>query len=232
MMRPLYRCVEARCKGYDHPLSFTLHAGEKRLLQVASRDEKNALIDCVLGDRACSEGSIEIAQGDRRRNLQSIAPVVDRRVSNQPMPLVWQPLGASRPERIGWVAANGGLISNLRIWENVTLPRWYHTGHETVKTEERVLRWLAELNIEGDSIEQFMSAQPHVVELWQRKLAGLLRALVQQPEMLVVDAALLGNVRESFAQGWVDALETYAAEGGAVLMIADKPVTVQWEKIA
>lgn len=229
-MGALFRFIGVRCEGADRPYSFTLHAGETRLLQLASREAKNAMIDCAIGESAC-EGSVEIAQGDRRHNRPAVRAVGERRHRNAPVPLSWQPVRASRSGRVGWVAANGGLISNLRVWENVTLPQWYHHGHEQADTEQRVVRWLGVLGVEQAEFERFMAAQPHAVELWQRKLAGLLRALVLQPAVLVVDAALLGNIRENFAQNWIMALETYAAEGGAVLLIADKAMTLQWERL-
>lgn len=229
-MDALFRFVDVRCEGADRPYSFTLYAGETRVLQLASRDAKNAMIDCAIGESVC-EGSVEIAQGDRRHNKPAVRAVGERRHGNAPVPLTWQPVRASRPGRVGWVAANGGLISNLRIWENVTLPLWYHNGHEQAETEQRVVRWLGMLGVEPAENERFMAAHPHAVELWQRKLAGLLRALVQKPAVLVVDAALLGNVRENFVHNWIMALETYAAEGGAVLLVADKAMTLQWERL-
>jgi hypothetical protein len=41
-----------------------------------------------------------------------------------------------------------------------------------------------------------MSALPYSIEPWQRKLAGLLRALVQMQRVLVVDAAVFDDVKE------------------------------------
>jgi ABC-type ATPase involved in cell division len=228
-MGALYRFVDVRCEGADRPYSFTLHHGDTRMLQLASRDAKNAMIDCAIGESVC-EGSVEIAQGDRRQR-KSVHVVEERRRNNHPVPLIWKPVQAIRSMRVGWVAANGGLISNLKIWENVTLPLWYHAGYESVETEQEIVRWLGMLGVEQAEFERFMAAHPHAVELWQRKLAGLLRALVQKPAVLVVDAALLGNIKENFVQNWIMALETYAAEGGAVLLIADKAMTLQWERL-
>lgn len=230
-MEPLYRFVDVRCNGVERTLTFTLHAGEKRLLQMSDRDEKNTIIDCALGEQACERGSIEIAQGERRHHPHAQRILGEKRESEAPIPLLWQPLSACRPERIGWVAANGGLISNLRIWENVTLPQWYHSGHERERTEQSVLHWLAALGVEDGAYETFMTAQPHVLELWQRKMAGLLRALLQEPEVMVVDAALLGNVKEQYAANWMQALDAFATEGGTVLMVADKATALQWERI-
>jgi len=58
-----------------------------------------------------------------------------------------------------------------------------------------------------------------------------LRALVQMPKVLVVDAVVFEDVNEHFAQSWVTALEAYATQGHAVLVMADKATTLPWEKI-
>jgi hypothetical protein len=231
-MGALFRFIDVRCKGSDRAYTFTLHAGEKRLLQLSSKDEKNAMIDSAIGETVCAEGSIEIVQGERRHKIKSvIGKFGERRHNSGPVPLIWQPVSASLPGRAGWVAANGGLISNLRIWENVTLPLWYHTGRNAIETEQRVKHWLGMLGLEQDEFAEFMSAQPHSVEPWQRKLAGLLRALLHMSPVLVVDAALFEDVKARLANCWIMALDSYAAEGRAVLAIADKATTLPWEKI-
>ncbi len=143
----------------------------------------------------------------------------------------WQSLSESHPGRVGWVAANGGLISNLKIWENVTLPLWYHEKREENETEQNVTHWLGALGMEQDAFAEFMAASPFSSELWQRKLAGLLRALVQMPTVLVVDAVVFENVKEHWSQSWITALEAYAAQGHAVLVIADKAMALPWKKI-
>ncbi|TAJ79490.1 MAG: hypothetical protein EPO42_06105 [Gallionellaceae bacterium] len=230
-MNALFRFNDVRCAGAGRPYSFTLHAGEMRLLQLASKAEKDAMIDCALGETLCEEGGIEIVQGDRRRGNAAAGGQEDRRRNSGPAPIIWQPLRASRPGRVGWVAGHGGLISNLKIWENVTLPLWYHAQREATATEQNVAYWLDMLGMEQDACAEFMAAPPYSVEPWQRKLAGLLRALVQMPRVLVVDAALFEDVKARVARNWMKALEEYAARGRTVLVIADKATTLPWEKI-
>ena len=232
-MNALFRFVGVRCEGSDRAYSFTLHAGETRLLQLASKAEKDAMMDLVTGETTDGEGSIEIAQGDRRHNnVAMIAQQEERRRSNEPIPKIWQALRESRSGRVGWVAANGGLISNLKIWENVTLPLWYHTQCGVGETEQRLTYWLGVLGLgQEDVAEEFMSAPPYRLEPWQRKLAGLLRALVQMPRVLVVDAVLFEDIKARVAQNWMTALEEYAAQGRTVLVMADKATTLSWEKI-
>ena len=217
-MAALFRFLDVHCEGSDRVYSFTLHSGETRLLQLSSEAEKDAMIDLAIGETEDEKGDIEIAQGDEKHD-------------NEATPTIWRSLSATHPGRVGWVAANGGLISNLKIWENVTLPLWYHAKREMIETEQSVMHWLDKLGMEQDAFAEFMAASPYSAELWQRKLAGLLRALVQMPTVLVVDAVVFENVKEHMAQNWITALEAYAAQGHAVLVIADKTTTLPWEKI-
>lgn len=231
-MTERFKFIDVRCEGSDRAYSFTLHSGETRLLQLSSKAEKNAMIDLAIGETVCRDGTIEILQGDRRRsNTVNTDPQGERRRNNEPFPMIWQPLGASLSNRVGWVAANGGLISNLKIWENVTLPLWYHARCEVVEAEHSVTKWLGVLGIEQDEFAEFMAASPYSIEPWQRKLAGLLRALMQMPQVLVVDADVFEDVKESLARRWITALEIYAAQGRTVLAIADKATTLPWKKI-
>ena len=231
-MTELFRLVDVCCEGSDRAYSFTLHAGETRLLQLSSKAEKDNMIDLAIGETAGGKGAIEIVQGDRRRSKKNASgPQVERRRRNESVPMVWQPLRASRPGRVGWVAANGGLINNLKVWENVTLPLWYHTRRDVAETEQSVQVWLEMLGLEQEARAEFMASPLFALEPWQRKLAGLLRALVQMPRVMVVDAVLFEDVKARLASKWVAALEAFAAQGRTVLVVADKATVLPWNKI-
>ncbi|BBI98921.1 hypothetical protein FGKAn22_06140 [Ferrigenium kumadai] len=186
------------------PYSFTLHEGETRLLRVASEAEKDAVIGVALGKRKCAEGTVL---------LQGV------------------PLDENRAGSVGWVAANGGLISNLKVWENVTLPLWYHASHAVAETEQMVAHWLSALGMVEAEWVGFMESPPDRLTSWQRKLAGLLRGLVQSPLVLVVDAALFKGIEPGLGARWAAALETYAEQGRAVLVVADSETELPWKMI-
>jgi len=203
-MADLLQFSGVACADWARPHSFTLHAGETRLLQLASEAEKEAAIDVALGNRACDEGMV-LLQG--------------------------LPLRDGKPGSIGWVAAYGGLISNLKVWENVTLPLWYHAGHAVAETEQRVAYWLSVLGMAEDERESYMEATPDRLGSSQRKLAGLLRGLVQMPLVLVVDVALFEGIAPRLIPVWTGALEAYAAQGWAVLVVADRDTALPWQII-
>lgn len=220
------------CEDSGRSYSFTLHSGEARLLQLSSKAEKDVMIDMAIGESVCVAGSVEIVQGDRRRNkAAAINLPEERRRNNEPAPVIWQPVAESRPGRVGWVAGNGGLISNLKVWENVTLPLWYHARRDAFETEQGVVQWLGVTGLDPDAFAEFMAAPPFRLEPWQRKLAGLLRALVQMPRVLVVDAVLFEDVNARLASRWKAALDAYASQGRTVLVMADKATTLSWGKI-
>ena len=231
-MTELYRFLDVGKVGSARQYNFTLHSGETRLLQLIDRAEKNEFIDMAIGEKICDEGRIEIIQGERRRaESAGKKSKQERRHNTEFVPTVWQSLQSSRVGRVGWVAANGGLISNLKIWENVTLPLWYHTKRDAVETEKHVEYWLTLLGLETSAFVDFMAAPPSSIEPWQSKLAGLLRALVQMPRVLIVDAVVFEDVKANLAKSWISALEVYAAQGRAVLVLSDKATILPWQKI-
>jgi ABC-type multidrug transport system ATPase subunit len=231
-MRKLYRFTDVSYEGSVRVFSFTLNSGEIRLLQLLDKAEKEMIIDLAIGETSCVKGDIEITQGDRRSEKSPLSGSLEnRRLRDGTAPVIWSSMQTSRVGRVGWVAANGGLISNLKIWENITLPLWYHTKRDAEETEKNVEYWLTILAIDPAACANFMAAPPYSVDPWQRKLAGLLRALVQMPRVLVVDAGVFEDVKTRIAQAWISALEAYASQDRAVLVLADKATVLPWQKI-
>jgi ABC-type molybdenum transport system ATPase subunit/photorepair protein PhrA len=87
------------------------------------------------------------------------------------------------------------------------------------------------LGVEPVSYADLMASPPASLASWQRKLVGLLRGLVQMPQLLVLDANLFESIDESTAAKWLTALERYAVENGAVLALADRTTMLPWQKI-
>lgn len=187
-------------------LSFTLAAGEALVLQVASEAEKVDAADMALGEKIADAGSITFRG---------------------------RPMGEAEPGQIGWVPAHGGLISNLKTWENVTLPLWYHEKRLPDDIEASIARWLAALGLDSKTWADFMARPPAQLKAVERKLAGLLRGLLQAPLLLVVDAAVFGGVDLATSRFWVAALEEFMheAEGRAVLAVAHEATPLPWRII-
>lgn len=90
--------------------------------------------------------------------------------------------------RVGLVFENGGrMFSHLNVKENVALPLRYHQNLLAAQAEKRVKRLL-------DSLELMPYASNTLGSLnrsWQLRV-GLARALILEPELLLLDKPLLG----------------------------------------
>ena len=190
----------------DSTLSFSVSQGEIRVLKAPSQEAKAAVVDMALAEAVPENGKI-LLQG--------------------------KSLAETRPGSIGWIPAKGGLISNLKAWENITLPQWYHGKRQTALTEEKIARWLHELHLDKQEWERFMASPAARLSPLERKMAGLLRALVQAPCLLLLDTGLFDEVETSQEKIWISVLEKYVheVEGRALLAVASTATTLPWSMI-
>lgn len=89
---------------------------------------------------------------------------------------------------------NGGLISNLRLWENIALPRWYHGAGVGDEQEQCLLEWVARLlphvsDATGWLHQTVGQAQPEDLAL-----AGMLRALLSAAPCIWIEADWRGSL--------------------------------------
>lgn len=190
----------------DNTLSFSVAEGETCVLKVPSQEAKLTLIDLALGEVAPLKGEILLSG---------------------------MLLEMSKPGIIGWVPATGGLISNLKTWENVTLPLWYHSMIQNAATKQTVTRWLLELQFDQQEWGKFMASPIARLSQWERKMAGLLRGLVLAPKLLIVDAGLFDEVDAASIKVWVAVLEKFVQENNerAVLVMANTSTVLPWKII-
>jgi phospholipid/cholesterol/gamma-HCH transport system ATP-binding protein len=83
-------------------------------------------------------------------------------------------------QQIGVVPSHGGLISNLKLWENITLPLVYHCGGITAEDERTALEYLGRLGYTGS-----LMAMPAHLTLQEKRSAALVRMLVRQPRIAI-----------------------------------------------
>ncbi|MGZ9197224.1 MAG: ATP-binding cassette domain-containing protein [Candidatus Deferrimicrobiaceae bacterium] len=82
--------------------------------------------------------------------------------------------------RIGIVYPDGGLISNLKVLENVTLPLLYHTGESSREIENRAIALLDRFGC-GEVLFEL----PGNLSASRRRRAGFARAFALEPELVV-----------------------------------------------
>jgi ABC-type transporter Mla maintaining outer membrane lipid asymmetry ATPase subunit MlaF len=89
--------------------------------------------------------------------------------------------------QIGVVPFNGGLISNLKLWENVTLPLMYHSGVVTAEDEKNALDYLVRLGYSGN-----IMALPAHLALYERLAAAIVRVFLRQPRIVLYSNCIEG----------------------------------------
>ncbi len=93
--------------------------------------------------------------------------------------------------RMGVVMREGGLIDNMDIWHNITLPLVYHEGGElgSERIEERCRDVVTRLGI---SHLLQPGLRPVVLNREEKLLVALARAQVVEPQMLLADDPING----------------------------------------
>jgi ABC-type transporter Mla maintaining outer membrane lipid asymmetry ATPase subunit MlaF len=100
--------------------------------------------------------------------------------------------------RVGFVPANGGLQSSLNAWENISLPVAYHAPGRLPELPGQVHALLDDLGGVDDNV---LGKLPEHMTLYEKRLAAYIRALLESPELLVVEklAAGLGPTKRKRA---------------------------------
>ncbi len=99
------------------------------------------------------------------------------------------------------VPHNGGLISNLRVWENIILPVQYHGIGVAGNLEDNVARLLSQCGLEDDKgISDLLLRLPDQLSLFEKRLVGFVRAMLMAPELIIYDAINEGLSRKELVR--------------------------------
>jgi phospholipid/cholesterol/gamma-HCH transport system ATP-binding protein len=94
----------------------------------------------------------------------------------------------------GIVPSNGGLISNLKVWENITLPLLYHSGTVTTEEEELALAHLATLGYSGN-----VMALPAHLSQNEKRIIATVRAIINRPRIIIYSNCFEGVPSDQMA---------------------------------
>jgi ABC-type transporter Mla maintaining outer membrane lipid asymmetry ATPase subunit MlaF len=110
--------------------------------------------------------------------------------------------------RLGLVFEDGHLLHRLTVAENLALPLQYHRGAKRHEAAERVAAML-----ELTDLAHWADTPSGVLGRNWRKRVGLARALMLEPEVLVLDNPL-GGLDLRHTTWWLDFLDQLSKGGG------------------
>jgi ABC-type transporter Mla maintaining outer membrane lipid asymmetry ATPase subunit MlaF len=119
--------------------------------------------------------------------------------------------------RLGLVFENGQLFNQLTIEENLALPLRYHKNLTQWDAKSAVQAML-----EATELTPWADSTPGALGMNWRKRAGLARALMLKPEILLIDSPLAGlDLRHLY--WWLDFLERLSKEHN---LVCHEPLTL------
>lgn len=145
---------------YFEGFSCNIHAGCSALIVTSQEAESTVVVRLISGLSYPSQGSVFLGDQD---------------VSKLPPDELYQ-----LRQEVGIVPSRGGLVSNLKALENITLPLMYHTGGVTAEEEDTALSYLATLGYSGN-----VMALPAHLSLYEKRIIALTRAWLARPRIIV-----------------------------------------------
>ncbi len=120
--------------------------------------------------------------------------------------------------RLGFVPGRGGLLSNRTLLGNLALPLSVHAGIDHSREQEQAQLALDRLGI-GDLAHRF----PHAIDGPARFAACVARALILDPELLVVEGSGDFEAESDGSHAWRTLAAAAAAGTCAVAVCLGKP---------
>jgi predicted ABC-type transport system involved in lysophospholipase L1 biosynthesis ATPase subunit len=167
-------------KGPVRHLSFEIQRGGTAKILFDSEDRKNLLFGLLAGLQHPESGRILFFGEDLFAHAENERLALFR--------------------RIGVVPADGGMISNLKAWENLLLPAWYHRGLTAEQAERPVAEIFERLEPGEDGLKLRMGELPGELSLYERRVVALTRAMLMEPDILIYDFTFAGMDRDAAQQ--------------------------------
>ena len=91
---------------------------------------------------------------------------------------------ASLRERVAFLPADGGLLSNLNAWENIVLPIGFHRPGRLHGAQGEIERTLADLDVDPASL---LAKLPERMTPYEKILIGYVRITLDKPDLLLAE---------------------------------------------
>ena len=92
-----------------------------------------------------------------------------------------------RPPETGIVSPDGGLLSNIRVDENMLLPLNYH-GLPMETVEQKVVELFGLCGLNETETRDLMVKLPSQLSSFQKRLVGFVRSALMNPRVMVYDS--------------------------------------------
>lgn len=149
-------------------LDMELQPGAICKLIASGQEEHEMLLEALSGLRKPSSGLVSIMgtdiYSDRARGLAALS-------------------------KCSFVWPDGGLVSNLKVWENITLQAWYHNGKLPDEAVSDVGRMFERIGIRAERFEEFFNIQPVELDAFERIAVAIARAMLARPSVMVYGSA-------------------------------------------
>lgn len=147
-------------------VSFAVREGSLAAIITSRQDENDQLARLMLGLSKPVGGSIMILGEDVSASEKTLNDL---------------------RKRVAVVNPAGGLVSNLKVWENLVLPLEYHAVYPRSEIEERGLAILRRVGYSGKLMEL-----PGHLSPYEKRLICLCRAMLTEPRLIIYNAILAG----------------------------------------
>lgn len=161
---------EVIAAGIDAPIDFILPAGEAAAIITSREIENDAIVRVILGFQQTVSGVFTL-------------------YDDQPAFLNESEIAAFR-RKIGVIYQDGGLISNLNLWENLTLQVAFEGLIGKKEIEELGLAALAKVGYRGPA-----AVPVSRLSLFQRRQVAFARAFIARPGLMIYHSTFEGLSR-------------------------------------
>lgn len=159
-MTTSFELKDLTISGVVNHLNLRLKQGEIALLKTSGEQETKQLLKVIIGESLPESGSVLL--DDQALGLLDREHLLRIR------------------KTLATVTAQAGLISNLKVWENITLPLLYHHGAVPEEAAEKALQLLEKLGYKGN-----IWALPGHLSYSERIMTAFVRAAVSSPRLIV-----------------------------------------------
>ncbi len=106
-------------------------------------------------------------------------------------------------QKVAVAAEDGAMLSWLDSWSNLILPLYYESPKAALAAEQRVDSILSAL---GEGAERFRNRSVSSLTLYERRLAGFVKSMLMEPQLLVLDSLFerLGRLEQLRITKWIN----------------------------